>query len=56
LTFSNSRRDRREFKDVLLLLIFEKRSRDLTTSFLLRKEIDDFASRLSRELIMLTLK
>ncbi len=52
-TFSDSRRNRREFKDVLFLLIFLRRSRDLTTSFLLREEADDFVSRLSRELIIL---
>jgi hypothetical protein len=53
-TFSDWRRDICEFKYVLLLLIFKERSRDLTISFLLREKADDFISRLSRELIMLT--
>ncbi len=54
-TFSKSRRDERELKIVLSLIIFLKRSKSrLIISFL--KETEDFVSRERREIIMLTMK
>jgi hypothetical protein len=54
-TFSESRRDEREFTNVLFLIIFLKRSDSrLIISFL--KKAENFVSREKRELIMLMLK
>jgi hypothetical protein len=54
-TFSKSRRDEREFTNVLFLIIFLKRSNSrLIISFL--KKTENFVFREKRELIMLTIK
>jgi hypothetical protein len=54
-TFSKSRRDEREFTNVLLLIIFLKRSNSrLIISFL--EEAENFVLRERRELIMLIMK
>jgi nucleoside diphosphate kinase len=54
-TFSKSRRDEREFTNVLFLIIFLKCSNSrLITLFL--KEAESFISREERELVMLTMK
>jgi hypothetical protein len=54
-TFSKSRRDEREFTNVLLLIIFLKCSNScLITSFL--EEVKDFVVREKSELVMLTMK
>jgi hypothetical protein len=54
-TFSESRRDEREFKNVLSLIIFLERSKSrLIISFL--EEAEDFVLRERREIVMLTMK
>ncbi len=53
-TFLKSRRDEREFTNVLSLIIFFERSNSrLITSFL--EEAEDFVFRERRELVMLTM-